>query len=118
VLNITYGPLRTEIAGGLLRTKTTGVPIRSNISGGSLRRTVSGGHLRTNISGMPQRTDVLTLFNPIILPPAYSPALIYFGRKRGWWVTSNYPTVLKDKNLKQKQKEYILRYLLAKIRTT
>jgi hypothetical protein len=40
---------------------------------------------------------VLTLSNPIVLPPAYSPALIYFGRERGWWITCNYPTVLKRK---------------------
>jgi hypothetical protein len=33
----------------------------------------------------------LTLSNPIFLPPAYFPALIYFGRERGWWVTCNYP---------------------------
>jgi hypothetical protein len=60
----------------------------------------------------------LTLSNPIFLPPAYSPALIYFGWERGWWITCNYPTVLKRKNNKQKQKEYNLRYLLAKVRTT
>jgi hypothetical protein len=40
----------------------------------------------------------LTVSNPIFLPPAYSPALIYFGQERGWWVTCNYPTVLKEKN--------------------
>jgi hypothetical protein len=39
----------------------------------------------------------LTLSNPIFLPPAYSPDLIYFGRERGWWVTCNYLIVLKDK---------------------
>jgi len=55
----------------------------------------------------------LTLSNPIFLPTAYSPALICFGRKRGWWITCNYPTVLKEK-----QKEYNLHYLLAKARTT
>jgi hypothetical protein len=55
----------------------------------------------------------LTLSNPIFLPTAYSPALICFGRKRGWWITCSYPTVLKEK-----QKEYNLRYLLAKARTT
>jgi hypothetical protein len=38
---------------------------------------------------------LLTLSNPIFLPPAYSPALIYFGRERDWWITCNYPTVLK-----------------------
>jgi hypothetical protein len=37
----------------------------------------------------------LTLSNPIFLPTAYSPALIRFGRERGWWITCNYPTVLK-----------------------
>jgi hypothetical protein len=44
----------------------------------------------------------LTLSNPIFLPPAYSPALIYFGRERGWWITCNYPTVLKNKNRNRK----------------
>ena len=57
----------------------------------------------------------LTLSNPIFLPTAYSPALICFGRERGWWITCNYPTVLKEKN-KEKQKENNLRYLLAKVR--
>jgi len=60
---------------------------------------------------------VLTLSKPIFLPTAYSPALICFGRERGWWITCNYPTVLKEKNI-EKQKEYNLRYLLAKVRTT
>jgi hypothetical protein len=59
----------------------------------------------------------LTLSNPIFLPIAYSPALICFGRERGYWITCNYPTVLKKKNIK-KQKEYSLRYLLAEVRTT
>jgi hypothetical protein len=49
----------------------------------------------------------LTLSNPIFLPTAYSPALICFGRYRGWWITCNYPTVLKEKNM-EKQKEYNL----------
>jgi hypothetical protein len=40
----------------------------------------------------------LTLSDPIFLPPAYSPALINLGRERSWWVTCNYPTVLKEKN--------------------
>jgi hypothetical protein len=62
-------------------------------------------------------TNVLTLSNPIFLPTAYSPALICFGRERGWWITCNYRTVLKEKNI-EKQKEYNLRYLLAKVRTT
>jgi hypothetical protein len=43
---------------------------------------------------------VLTLSNPIFLPPAYSSAHIYFRQERGWWVTCNYPTVLKEKNRK------------------
>jgi hypothetical protein len=44
----------------------------------------------------------LTLSNPIFLPPAYSPAPIYFGRERGWWITCNYPTVLKEENINRK----------------
>jgi hypothetical protein len=44
----------------------------------------------------------LTLSNPFFLPPTYSPALIYFGRETGWWVTCNYPTVLKEKNINRK----------------
>jgi hypothetical protein len=44
----------------------------------------------------------LTLSNPIFLPPAYFPALIYFGWERGWWVTCNYPPVLKEKNINRK----------------
>jgi hypothetical protein len=46
----------------------------------------------------------LTLSNPIFLPPAYSPAFIYFGRERGWWISCNYPTVLKEKNINRKRK--------------
>jgi hypothetical protein len=60
---------------------------------------------------------ILTLTNPIFLTTANSPALICFGRERGWWITYNYPTVLKAKNM-EKQREYNLRYLLAKVRTT
>jgi hypothetical protein len=59
----------------------------------------------------------LTLSNPIFLPTAYSPAVLCFGRERSWWITCNYPTVLKEKNI-EKQKQYNLRYLLAKVRTT
>jgi len=59
----------------------------------------------------------LTLSNPVFLPTAYSPALICSGRERGWWITCNYPTVLKDKKHK-KQKEYNPLYLLGKARTT
>jgi hypothetical protein len=44
----------------------------------------------------------LTLSNLIFLPPTYSPALIYFGQVRGWWITCNYPTLLKEKNINRK----------------
>jgi hypothetical protein len=60
-------------------------------------------------------TRHLTLSNPIILPTAYSLALVCFGRERGWWITC--PTVLKEKNM-EKQEEYNLSYLLAKVCTT
>jgi hypothetical protein len=33
---------------------------------------------------------LLTLSNQIFLPPEYSPALIYFGLERGWWITCPY----------------------------
>jgi hypothetical protein len=59
----------------------------------------------------------LTPSNPIFLPTAYSPALICFGREKGWWIICNYATVLKEKNM-EKQKEYNLRYLLDNVRTT
>jgi hypothetical protein len=51
-----------------------------------------------------QVSTPLTLSNPIFLPPAHSPALIYFGRERGWWITCNYPTVLKEKNINKNRK--------------
>jgi hypothetical protein len=44
----------------------------------------------------------LTLSKPILLPPTYFPALIYCKREGGWWVTCNYPTVLKEKNINRK----------------
>jgi hypothetical protein len=50
----------------------------------------------------------LTLSNPIFLPPAYSPALFYFGRERGWWITCNYPTVLKEKNRNRKSTTFAI----------
>jgi hypothetical protein len=53
----------------------------------------------------------LTRFNPIFLPPAYSPALIYFGQERGWWVTCTYPTVLKDKSRNRKSTTCIICWL-------
>jgi hypothetical protein len=59
-------------------------------------------------------TTNLTLSTPIFLPATYSSALICFGWERGWWITCNYPTVLKEKNT-EKQKEYNLHYLLAKV---
>jgi hypothetical protein len=46
----------------------------------------------------------LTLSDPIFLPSAYSPALIYFGQERCWWVTCNYLTVLKEKNINVNRK--------------
>jgi hypothetical protein len=50
--------------------------------------------------------QLLTLSNSIFLPTAYFPALIYFGRERGWWITCtrNYPTVLKEKNINRNRK--------------
>jgi hypothetical protein len=50
------------------------------------------------------RTFPLTLSNPIFLPTAYSPALIYFGRERGWCITCNYPTVLKEKTWRNRKR--------------
>jgi hypothetical protein len=47
-----------------------------------------------------------------ILPSSY----LFWGEIDSW-ITCNYPTVLKEKNM-EKQKEYNLRYLLAKVRTT
>jgi hypothetical protein len=44
----------------------------------------------------------LTLSKPIFLPPAYSPALINFWWERGWCITCNYPTVLKEKTETEK----------------
>jgi hypothetical protein len=48
-------------------------------------------------------TTTLILSNPIFLPTAYSPALICFGRERGWWITCNYPTVLKEKTYRNRK---------------
>jgi hypothetical protein len=53
----------------------------------------------------------LTLSNTIFLPPAYSPALIYFGWERGWWITCNFPTVLKEKNINRKSTTYAICWL-------
>ena len=38
----------------------------------------------------------LTLSSPIFLPIAYSPALIYCGRERGWWITCWLKSVLHE----------------------
>jgi len=53
---------------------------------------------------------ILTLSNPIFLPTTYSPALIYFGRERGWWITCNYPMVLKEKNINMNSPDDFLIY--------
>jgi hypothetical protein len=50
------------------------------------------------------RILALTLSNPFFLPTAYSPALICFGRERGWWITCNYPTVLKEKKHRETER--------------
>jgi hypothetical protein len=47
----------------------------------------------------------------------HTPQLLFVLGGKGWWITCNYPTVLKDKNI-EKQKEYNQRYLLAKVRAT
>jgi hypothetical protein len=81
--------------------------------------TVQRSHVRpvlTLFHFSPSSQD-LTFSDPIFLPTAYSRALICFGRERGWWIICNYPTVLKEKNM-EIQKEYNLRYLLTKVRTT
>jgi hypothetical protein len=55
-------------------------------------------------SSITSKYFLLTLSNPTFLPPTYSPALIYFGREIGWWITCNYPTVLKEKNISRNRK--------------
>jgi hypothetical protein len=60
-------------------------------------------------------------FNPLqpnfsanrLLPSSY----LFWVRKEVWWITCNCPTVLIEKNI-EKQKQYNLRLLLAKVRTT
>jgi hypothetical protein len=47
------------------------------------------------------------IFNPFqynFSATRISPALIYFGRERGWWITCNYLTVLKEKNINRNGK--------------
>ena len=41
-------------------------------------------------------SHILTLSNPLLLPTAYSPALIYCGRERGWWITCWLKSVLHE----------------------
>jgi hypothetical protein len=53
----------------------------------------------------------LTLSNPRFLPPAYSPALIYFEQERGWWITCAYPIVLKEKSINRKSTTCAIRWL-------
>jgi hypothetical protein len=36
------------------------------------------------------RNGILTFSKPNFLLPAYSPALIYFGRERCWWIACNH----------------------------
>jgi hypothetical protein len=50
-------------------------------------------------------------FQSNFLPPTYSPALIYFGRERAWWITCNYPTVLKEKNRNRKSTTCVICWL-------
>jgi len=58
----------------------------------------------------------LALSNPIFLPTTYSPALIYFGQERVWWITCNYPTVLKEKNINMNSPDdFIIYFRLHKI---
>jgi len=58
----------------------------------------------------------LTLSNPIFLSTAYSPSLIYFGQERGWWITCNYPTVLKEKSINMNSPDdFIIHFRLHKI---
>jgi hypothetical protein len=73
--------------------------------------------IRACVTANKYKNRVLTFSNPIFLTTAYSSAIICFGRKRGWWITCNYPRVFKEKII-EKQKEYNLRYLLDKVRTT
>jgi hypothetical protein len=68
----------------------------------------AAGNLICSAFSKERRHFILTLSNPIFLPPAYSPALIYFGRERGWWITCNYPTVLKETNINRKSTTCVL----------
>jgi hypothetical protein len=57
----------------------------------------------TNAHGSSMKL-ILTLSNPIFQPTANSPALICFGQGKGWWITCNYPTVLKEKKNKETER--------------
>jgi hypothetical protein len=51
-----------------------------------------------------QRVQYLfNLPNPTLLPTTYSPAFICLGRRRGYWITSNYHPVLKEKNMEMRK---------------
>jgi hypothetical protein len=52
-------------------------------------------------------------FQSNFFPPAYSPALNYFGRESGWWISCNYPTVLKVKNRNRKSTTCIICWLMS-----
>jgi hypothetical protein len=58
----------------------------------------------------------LTVSNPIFLPPAYPPALIYFGWEICWWITCNYPAVLKEKNRNRKSTTCTICWLKSVLR--
>jgi hypothetical protein len=70
------------------------------------------------------KLDNLGLWQMILNPFQYnisanrilSSSYLFWAGKR-LWITCNYPTVLKEKNM-EIQKEYNLRYLFAKVRTT
>jgi hypothetical protein len=56
---------------------------------------------------------VLTLSNPIFLPPTCSAAVVYFGREGGWWITCGYPAVLKEKSRNRKSKTCSFFWLMS-----
>ena len=49
----------------------------------------------------------LTLSNPIFLPTAYSPALIYFGQEGGWWITCDYNHLFTSKHMACRETERV-----------
>jgi len=66
----------------VVKSKTSSV-------GTALRKCQNVWIFKTSVTG-------LTLSNPIFLPTAYSPALIYCGRERGWWITCSLKSVLHE----------------------